>query len=477
MLRRTPICPLGLALALAAALPAAAGAAEGRSSGGAEIQAVDSLMDVYREAREADPKLRGRRAEFAALRDDRREALGGLLPSLSASVDISRIQRDQLRATTSFTSDDIQEEDISRDYTQEQYQLNLTQPLLDLPAWHRWQGQDRRADAGQAELEARRQQLIYDVAKAYLDVLGAQSRVALKRSELEQVQAQRERIEALYEEGEATASERAEVRARYDQVRAELLRAQGEVATAREALTALTDEPHERLAGLRPDAELPSVAPEARQRWSQRAVTGNPNVVAARARTEAEQRKARAAHAERYPKINLTGGFTRYDDFDGTRFGRNLEDWSVGVQVRMPLYEGGAMRARASSAEHRSARQAQELERARRKARQEVRSAYEGLMSGRSEIEAFRLAVRSAERTIEAMREEVQAGTRTVTDLLEAQRKRFEAGHSLAEARHQYLLDILALRRAAGHLGVEDVRVLDELFSAGASGEVLARRP
>ncbi|GEM_PF-1947524 len=501
MPRRLPTPPLALLLGLATALggPSGAGAAdnaqyggvrhpgeapprvapatEGDSGGDAEVEAVDSLMAVYREARSADPKLRGRRAELAALRDDRREALGGLLPSLSASVDISRINRDQLRATTSYLDDELQEDNITREYTQEQYQLNATQPLLDLPAWHRWQGQDRRVDAGEAELEARRQQLIYDVAEAYLNVLGAQSKVALKGSELDQVQAQRERIEALYEEGEATTSERAEVRARYDQVRAELLRAQGEVATAREALTALTDEPHERLAGLRPDAELPKVEPQARQRWSERAVTGNPNVVAARARTESEQRKARAARAERYPRINLTGGFSRYDDFDGTRFGRNIEDWSIGVQVRMPLYEGGAMRARASSAEHRRARQAQELERARRQARKEVRSAYEGLMSGRSEIEAYRLAVRSAERTIEAMRQEVRAGTRTVTDLLEAQRKRFEAGHGLAQARHQYLLDILALRRAAGHLDERDVRALDELFSAGASGGVLAQEP
>ncbi len=456
--------------------PRVAAAAEEERGDGAEIQAVDSLMEVYRDARAADPRLRGQRAELAALRDDRREALGGLLPSLSASVDISRINRDQLRATP-LPGDDIQEEGITRKYTQQQYQLNATQPLLDLPAWHRWQGQDQRVDAGEAELAARRQQLIYDTAEAYLGVLGAQSKVALKRSELEQVQAQRERIEALYEEGEATASERAEVRARYDRVRAELLRAQGEVATAREALTALTDEPHERLAGLRPDAELPTVEPQARQRWRERAVTGNPNVVAARERTEAEQRKARAAHAERYPKVNLKAGFTRYDDFDGTRFGREIEDWSVGVQVRMPLYEGGAVRARARSAEHRRARQAQELERARRKARKEVRSAYEGLMSGRSEIEAYRLAVRSAERTVEALREEVQAGTRTVTDLLEAQRKRFEARHGLAQARHQYLLDILALRRAAGHLDERDVRTLDELFSAGASGGVLAQEP
>lgn len=456
---------LGLAAAFGGGSPgvSAAGAAESGKGGqgGERVPRAEGLLEVYRQARDADPQLRGRRAELAALRADRREALGALLPGVSASANVSRIERDQLRST--FTGD----QDITREYTQQQYRVNLTQPLLDLPAWHRWQGQDRRADAGEADLEARRQGLIHDVAKAYLEVLGARSRVTLKQRELEQVRAQRERVAALREAGEASASELQEVRARFDRVRAELLRARGEVEIAREGLTALTDERHERLAGLRPGAELPALEPRDPQRWVEHAVTGNPKVVAARQRVAAEGRQARAARAERYPQVNLTGGFTRYDDFDGTRFGREIEDWSVGVQVRMPLYEGGAMRARASSAEHRQARQAQELERARRQARQDVRSAYEGLLSGRSEIEAFRLAVRSAERSLEAIRAEVEAGTRPIADLLEAQRKRFEARHSLTEARHQYLLDTLALRRAAGHLSAEDVRALDALFSPG----------
>ncbi|MCC3752036.1 MAG: TolC family protein, partial [Halorhodospira halophila] len=92
------------------------------------------------------------------------------------------------------------------------------------------------------------------------------------------------------------------------------------------------------------------------------------------------------------------------------------------------------------------------------------RSAFQGIRSGRSEIEAYQVAVRSGERTVQAMQDEVEVGTRDITDLLEAQREHFESRRNLAEARHQYLLDTLQLRRAAGHLSGEDIVALDRLF-------------
>ena len=76
------------------------------------------------------------------------------------------------------------------------------------------------------------------------------------------------------------------------------------------------------------------------------------------------------------------------------------------------------------------------------------------------------MAVRSGERTVQAMEDEVEAGTREITDLLEAQRELFESRRNLAEARHQYLLDTLQLRRAAGHLSGDDLVTLDRLFGA-----------
>lgn len=451
-------------LALGVLLPAAAPSA----------QEPETLLEVYRQAIEADPELRGQALEHEALAAEQRAALGALLPSAQISAEIRHTDREETRAAQVGAA-----QTHERTFTQEQYMANLTQPLFNLPAWHEWQGSQRSADAGQAELEARRQALIHQVAEAYLEVLNAQSTIRLQEKELEAVQASLEQAEALHEAEEAARSELAQARARRDNVRAALIRARGEAGVAREELSKFTGQEHGPLSGLRADAELPPLEPEALESWLEHAYAGNPQIAAARAELQAQGRQAQAASARRYPTVNLTGGYTGFDDAgdvdlnnpdDAEMSARELDDYYVGVQVQMPLFEGGAINARARSAERRHDRQREEVERIRRSVRNDARSAYESIVSARSEIAAYRAAVRSGERSVAAMEAEVEAGTRAVTDLLEAQRERFEAQRNLAEARHKYLVNTLQLRRAAGHLGSEDVRALNRLFSKAEAG-------
>ncbi|MCC3751094.1 MAG: TolC family protein, partial [Halorhodospira halophila] len=163
-------------------------------------ESAESLLDIYRQAEQADPELRGQHLEYEALLEDRRAALGALLPSARISAEIRRTDRDEERAGQAGGA-------VERTFTQEQYMLNLSQPLFDLPAWHEWQGSQRSADAGQAELEARRQDLIHRVAEAYLGVLDAQTNVELQQRELEAVQASLRQAEALHDAREIATSE------------------------------------------------------------------------------------------------------------------------------------------------------------------------------------------------------------------------------------------------------------------------------
>ncbi|MCG5529698.1 TolC family outer membrane protein [Halorhodospira halochloris] len=436
-------------------------------------ESAESLLDIYRQAEQADPELRGLYLEYEALLEDRRAALGALLPSAQISAEIRYTDRDEERAQLEEMGS---ETEFSRTFTQKQYMLNVSQPLFDLPAWHQWQGSQRSADAGEAELEARRQDLIHGVAEAYLGVLDAQTNVELQERELEAVQASLRQAEALHEAREIATSEYEQAQARYDNVRAALIRAEGELEVAHEQLAELTDRRHYNLATLRSDAELPPLDPPELDIWLEHAFAGNPELIAARAELAAEGRQARAASAQRYPTVDLVGGYTRFDDAaevdmdaadPAERNARQLDDLYIGVQVQMPLFEGGAINARTRAANHRHDRQREQVEQVRRGVRSEARSAFQGILSGRSQIEAYQVAVRSGERTVQAMQDEVEAGTRDITDLLEAQRELFESRRNLAEARHQYLLDTLKLRRAAGHLSGEDILSLDQLFRSG----------
>ncbi|WP_200193986.1 TolC family outer membrane protein [Halorhodospira abdelmalekii] len=466
---------VGVTAGVIAGVTAGVAQAEAGVSAGVQSEArvaqAEGLLDVYRLAERADPQLRGYAYEVDALRAERREALAGLLPSLVLSGEIRRTSREEERAID--PPDEAEGRD--RTFTQEQYQLFLSQPLFDLPVWHRWQGSRHNITAGEAELEARRQELIHRVAEAYLGVLGAQAELTLQERELESVAGALRQAEALFDEAQVSRSQLEQARARHDTVRADKIRAEGELEVARERLSELTDRRHGMLAELSAEAELPPLEPFDLDVWLEHAYAGNPRIVAARAQLDGAGRQVQSARAERYPAVDLVGGYTRFDDMSDVdsdvpspaeETARKLDDWYIGVRVQVPLYEGGAVGARTRSAESRRDRQREEVERVRREVRADARGAFQGLVSGRSAVEAYAVAVRSNARTVAAMQDEVELGTRDVTDLLEAQRDYYESRRNLAQARYQYLVDTLKLRRASGHLGIDDVVQLNALFVA-----------
>ncbi len=432
----------------------------GFSSSALADDQLETLLDVYNLAREADPAVRGQDFEVDALREDRRESLGGLLPQLDLSGELTRVNRDQVSA--GFAG----EEEDERYFTREQYGVNLIQPLFDLPAWYEYQRSGANLDVGEAELEAQRQSLIGRVLEAYLAVLSAQSGVSLAASELEAVEASFRQIEGMYEEGMASITDMEDVRARRDSARAAVIRAEGDLEVARERLSELTGEQHGVLATLSAEAALPGLERHELDQWVQSALEFNPQVVAARLRVESLGYEARATRAQRFPRVEMIAGYSRLDELDGTVYGRDYEDKSVGVRVSVPLYEGGRIGARTRSAENRRSREREALEETVRAVRADARAAFQSLLSGRSQLKAMEQSVRSGERRVEAMEAGVEEGTRPVVDLLDAQRDLFETRRELAEARYDYVVNVIELRRAGGRLSADDVVELNALFDA-----------
>ena len=425
----------------------------------AQMHEVEDLINVYRLALEADPRLRGQGFEVEALREQRREDLARLLPSVSLSGDVSRTRRDQIQS--GLTGDD----ESTRDFTRTSYRIGLRQPLYNAPARYRLRAGDSEVDRGLAELEAERQVLMARVAEAYLNALGAQSAVELSRRELAAIDANRERVEALYEQRMAALTDLEEIRARRDRAHANVIRAEGDLVVALERLAEITNTPHERLAPLNAGGSLPVLDTERGEIWVERAMVDNPEIRAASQRVESSEIQIRAARAQHHPNLDLVASYSYLDDLDGTPFGRKLEDLAVGVELQIPLYSGGGISAGVRGARYLRERDRESLEEVRRRVRADVRTAYQALSIGRIEIRALEQAVRSSERGLEAVETGLEVGLRTVVDVLDAQRDLFLTRRELVQARHEYVLNFLALKRAVGVLGEHDILTINELLA------------
>jgi outer membrane protein len=137
--------------------------------------------------------------------------------------------------------------------------------------------------------------------------------------------------------------------------------------------------------------------------------------------------------------------------------GSDSTNKSLGVQLNLPLFQGGAVNSKWREAEAHRERASQELENARRSVALQTRSAYLGVVSGIAQIQALQQALASSESVLEASKLGQEVGVRTNLDVLNAQQQLYLTRRDLYQAQYTYLLNQLRLKAAAGALGTADL--------------------
>jgi NodT family efflux transporter outer membrane factor (OMF) lipoprotein len=206
-------------------------------------------------------------------------------------------------------------------------------------------GQSR---AAQADAQAARMMLASNVARNYFQWLRIQGQLDVAQRTLAQREQSKQLVQDRVKAGldtqlELRISESGLPDARYQ---IEALKEQD--ALLRNALTALTSQPNRALALSKPaQAAINTVAN------TQTEVLSIPldllgrraDVSAARWRVEAATRDVDSARAQFYPNINLTA-FAGFSSIGLERLVETGSDqWGVGPAIRLPLFEGGRLRA------------------------------------------------------------------------------------------------------------------------------------
>ena len=407
----------------------------------AATQAVaENLLEVFESALESDPEFLAAGADNRAAQEIRPQARAGLLPGASLSFTTQWNDRQRLPDTRS-----------------DNLTLNVEQPI-----WRR----DRRIAVDQADSRiaradalyaAARQDLMVRVAERYFGVLEAEDELGFARATLEAFEQQLAQSRQRFEVGLIPITDVEEAKAGFDLSRAQLIAAENALDIAREALRETTGEYREKLAPL---TEMPLVTPKPEDidEWTGIALDRNPRLLAARHDTETARREIQRIQAGHSPTLDAVGSIGLNDS--GSSPAGETRRANVGLRLSLPLYSGGSILSRTRESRHRYQRTLDVLERERRRAQRETRDAYLGVESGISRVRALEQAVRSNRAAAEAVEAGFQVGTRTSVDVLDAQRELFRALRDLAEARYGYVLDVLRLKRAAGTLSEDDLRLI-----------------
>jgi len=430
-----------VAVAVAAGLMAAgAGAAD--------------LEQVYRDALSYDAALAGARASLEAGREKLPQGRAGLLPSVN------------LTGNSNWNEADYRTTGRSQGYNSNGWQVQLTQPLFRWQNWVQYKQGEMQVALSEAQYQLARQDLTLRAAQGYFDVLVAQDVLAAATALHEANTQQLALARKSFEVGTVTITDVHEAQSRADLSSAQTIAAESDLAVKRHALLVLTGKEPDALKGLRKGVALSRPEPADIQSWVASAETGNYAVQAAQIGREISDREVERNRAGHLPTVDLVashGNTTSANAFAG--FAKTVLDSAVvGLQLALPLFQGGVVNSRVREAAALRDKARFDLDNARRTAAQNARQAYLGVSSGLAQVKAFEAAQVSSRSALDANKLGYEVGVRINIDVLNAQSQLFDTLQKLSKARYDTLLAQLKLKAAAGTLGDDDIKAINALL-------------
>jgi outer membrane protein len=450
-----------------------------------------SLLEAYRDALRSDPVLREAAANRRAALEAKPQARAALLPQLEAtgSYEFSESSGTQnftqlletgqvVTLTTGFR----QEVDPSRSW-----QLRLTQTLFRWDQWVALRQADKQLAQAEAQFRAAQQDLMTRVAQRYFEILGARATLQAAEAAREAIGRQLEQAEKRFEVGLSAITDVQEAQASFDAATAAVIEAKRAYAVAREFLREITGEYYDELADAGPDVPLVSPEPADVEQWVQTALTQNLRLEAARLAADISRDTIDVRRSGHYPAVELFASRAN-SDVTAKRQDRppqlpgqpepapqpfipnDSNTWrdAYGIQVRVPIYSGGAVSSGVREATYLHEANQQQLEQVARQTERATRDAFLSVTAEISRVQALAQAVQSSQTALRATEAGFEVGTRTTVDVLQSRRLLFEAQRDYANSRYTYLGNALLLKQAAGTLGEADIAEIDSWLQPAA---------
>ncbi|MEN3813666.1 TolC family outer membrane protein [Chromobacterium piscinae] len=376
-------------------------------------------------------------AERDAGLQQRAKGLAPLLPQVSLNGSYQHLMPESPEPTTNV---------ISR-----QYQLTLRQTLFDLARFAGYQKGQYSADLANIRFEINQQQRYVDVAQTYYNVLQAQDTLAATQASQKAYVNQLQQARLALETGLGTQIEVYEAEASVNGAEAKAIVDQNLLEIHRQTLHQLT--------GLNP-LEIQPITIDARapdttlQEWQDQAASHNLNIKAAELMLHIAESDLTASRSGHLPTVT-------FEASNGESHS-NERNWlsgpaqpkrenRVGVQIHIPIFNGGGVRAQVLESASLKEAARYKLESSKRQTREDVRKAYLNVASGAQQIRAQEQLVKSAKSKLESTQLGKEVGIRTQLEVLQAEREGYEALTSLAAAKYGYLNAWVQLRIHSGN--------------------------
>jgi outer membrane protein len=439
-----------------------AAAAEPPSNSGMNLrEAVDYALSH-------SPDLKSSQAEVARRQGLVTTAHSFLLPQVDLSADAARSRYEHgypagvapslLRFDTAIYNGSADLKFLAWDFHRTELELAATK---------------ERVEAARAAVDRRRQEIVFETARLYLQTLAYTDLMEAAESRIESLQSLLDRTDQLVKGGRAVPVDALKIQTRLAQVESDLATLRSGRRSSLSALAAVMgfegDLPQ--LSYTPASSELsPPAEPESE--LLRQAEAGRPEMLSQDHEIRAGERAEKSARKSAWPRIDLRASALQYGSNTPVGFpqligkllpslpsnlsspGNAATDWIVGVHVSFPLFDGGRRKgqiqaAQAQLEESRLARKQLEFRISR-----EVRTAMADLESAESRVKSLRDSVTESERVLHDERLKFEAGRSVINFVLDAESALLTSQSLLSQAERSVSIAVLALDFSMGRIDI-----------------------
>jgi outer membrane protein len=307
------------------------------------------------------------------------------------------------------------------------------------------------------QLHLIKQDLIVRTTQSYFEVLIAQDKIELMGAQKAAILSQLEQAKANFEVGTATITDVNEAQARYDLIIAQEIAAVNDYQVAQRKVQAITGEIPQKLASVRADIK-PNTLDQSMDKWLEVAEQNNLNIQIQQDALKFSEQEIDRSKAGHLPTLDAVASYTdTYANGSASGFGSDLKNGTLGLQLQIPLYQGGATSSKVRQAVLNKQKAQNDVEIAHRQAALDTQSAYLNLSTTIAQVKALEQALISSQSQVDSTKLGYEVGVRTSVDVLNAEQQLFSAKRDLLQVRYNYLVNIIRLKAVSGVLAEADL--------------------
>ena len=416
-----------------------------------------TLLEAYEAALANDTVFQSAIHENEAGQQFKVLGKSNLLPNVSANYSYNRNNTDITTKGPITRRED-------RDYNSENAAIQLRQPIFNMESWAKYNQGLAQTNLSDKQFLSRKQELIERFFGLFANAKFSEEALVLAEVQRDALKKQEEANALMATRGEGTKTALIESRAKLRLSEAEVIESKDALNNANNALSLMINKEFESTNRLGDEFSELKLDAADYETWKTQALEGNPDIATKREALQVASQEVKRNRAGHMPRLDAVASISQSDSDSIPTFKQELDTKSIGLQLNIPIYAGGSVSAATAQAEANYKRAQDDLDTKTNEVLLDLRKNHNGMLTGALKIDALKQSVEAADQLMTATKKSLLGGVRTNLDVLNARSQLFEAKRDLAEARYQYLVAYVRLKKAAGLLNVTDLQKIASFF-------------